>query len=68
MSRRWRAELDTKMLALNQLREQLDGCIGCGCLSIHDCKLRNPLDTLSEQGSGARLLLLPRSVDTAQAE
>lgn len=41
---------------LTRLREQLDGCIGCGCLSLGVCPLRNPGDKLSEQGPGPRLL------------
>lgn len=56
MSRLWRAELDERILQLTRLRDQLDGCIGCGCLSIKACKLRNPLDELSDQGSGPQLL------------
>ncbi len=38
------------------LRDELDGCIGCGCLSRSDCPLRNPGDRLGEEGTGARLL------------
>ena len=38
------------------LRDQLDGCIGCGCLSLTACPLRNPDDALAAQGPGARLL------------
>ncbi|MEH6437376.1 redox-sensitive transcriptional activator SoxR [Massilia sp. DD77] len=56
MSSLWRHELDERILQLTRLRDQLDGCIGCGCLSIEACRLRNPLDTLSDQGSGPRLL------------
>ena len=52
----WRAELDERIVRLSKLRDELDGCIGCGCLSIDSCPLRNPLDTLADQGSGARLL------------
>jgi hypothetical protein len=37
-------------------RDQLDGCIGCGCLSMQECPLRNPLDALGAEGPGARLL------------
>ena len=43
-------------LKLTALRDQLDGCIGCGCLSRRDCPLRNPGDKLGEEGTGARLL------------
>jgi MerR family redox-sensitive transcriptional activator SoxR len=56
MSLRWRAELDARIRRLIQLRDELDGCIGCGCLSVQSCPLRNPLDVLSEQGPGPRLL------------
>jgi MerR family redox-sensitive transcriptional activator SoxR len=56
MSRLWRAELDARIIQLTRLRDELDGCIGCGCLSMKVCKLRNPLDELSDQGSGPQLL------------
>ena len=56
LSSLWRRELDERIAQLTRLRDQLDDCIGCGCLSIDACKLRNPLDALSEQGSGARRL------------
>lgn len=41
---------------LTGLRDQLSDCIGCGCLSIDACRLRNPWDGLGEEGPGARLL------------
>ena len=53
----WRSDLDSRIRALTQLRDQLDGCIGCGCLSMTACPLRNPGDRLSELGSGPQLLL-----------
>ena len=56
LSARWRAELDDRIEKLQQLRNQLSTCIGCGCLSLKDCPLRNPFDNLSEQGPGPRLL------------
>jgi MerR family redox-sensitive transcriptional activator SoxR len=56
MSAGWRGELDQRIQRLTALRDQLDGCIGCGCLSIKTCPLRNPGDELSRQGPGARLL------------
>jgi MerR family transcriptional regulator, redox-sensitive transcriptional activator SoxR len=56
LSATWRAELDDRIGKLQQLRNQLTSCIGCGCLSLKDCPLRNPLDNLSEQGPGPRLL------------
>jgi MerR family transcriptional regulator, redox-sensitive transcriptional activator SoxR len=56
LSAHWRDDLDQRIRRLTQLRDQLDDCIGCGCLSIKTCPLRNPGDELSEQGPGPRLL------------
>ena len=56
MSSRWRDRLDARIEALTRLRDDLDGCIGCGCLSVKACPLRNPQDVLGEDGPGARLL------------
>jgi len=41
---------------LVRLRDHLDNCIGCGCLSLENCPLRNPWDVLAEEGPGPRLL------------
>ena len=59
LSSQWREELDRRISTLVALRDDLDGCIGCGCLSRSDCPLRNPDDRLGEQGTGARLLEEP---------
>jgi MerR family redox-sensitive transcriptional activator SoxR len=56
LSARWRAQLSDRIERLTRLRDQLDGCIGCGCLSVDSCPLRNPGDYLAQQGPGARLL------------
>jgi MerR family transcriptional regulator, redox-sensitive transcriptional activator SoxR len=56
LSAQWRADLDDRIGRLTRIRDQLDGCIGCGCLSLEVCPLRNPWDKLSEQGPGPRLL------------
>jgi MerR family redox-sensitive transcriptional activator SoxR len=56
LSAAWKADLDDRITHLTQLRDQLSSCIGCGCLSINDCPLRNPCDELGEQGAGPRLL------------
>lgn len=56
LSARWKAELDDRIDKLTRLRDQLEDCIGCGCLSIKACRLRNPWDELAEQGPGPRLL------------
>jgi MerR family redox-sensitive transcriptional activator SoxR len=56
LSARWKTELNDRIARLTQLRDQLDGCIGCGCLSMKACPLRNPWDELAAQGPGPRLL------------
>jgi len=54
LSARWRTELDDRIAALHHLRDDLGGCIGCGCLSLTQCRLLNPGDALGESGSGPR--------------
>lgn len=56
LSGRWHAELDDRITKLTELRDHLTGCIGCGCLSMKACPLRNPFDELAEQGPGPQLL------------
>lgn len=56
LTERWREELDRRIATLTRLKDDLDGCIGCGCLSMADCPLRNPDDRLGERGTGAILL------------
>ena len=52
-----RAVLDGKIVQLERTRDRLDGCIGCGCLSLANCAIYNPDDRLSAQGPGPRQLL-----------
>lgn len=52
----WRNELSERIALLTNLRDNLTGCIGCGCLSVKDCPLANPDDALSALGSGPHLL------------
>ena len=56
LSSAWKAELERRIDRLTRLRDHLDSCIGCGCLSVRDCPLHNPLDRLGEEGPGPRLL------------
>ena len=56
LSAGWKAELNDRITRLTRLRDQLDGCIGCGCLTLGVCPLRNPWDQLSRLGPGPRLL------------
>ena len=56
LSESWQARLDEQIVALQDLRDGLTGCIGCGCLSLRSCRLSNPGDTAAAQGPGARYL------------
>ncbi|TCV74386.1 MerR family redox-sensitive transcriptional activator SoxR [Neorhizobium sp. R1-B] len=56
LSETWKRQLDERIAGLTALRDQLSGCIGCGCLSMQDCPLRNPHDVLGETGPGPILL------------
>jgi len=57
MSKSIKAELDQKITALERMRDTLDGCIGCGCLSLKRCALYNADDKVSVKGAGPRILL-----------
>jgi len=52
LSRSWRPRLDHQIAVLQRLRDQLTGCIGCGCLSLTACKLHNPDDIAAARGRG----------------
>jgi MerR family redox-sensitive transcriptional activator SoxR len=54
MSASWRPLLQQRIAELEQVRDNLDGCVGCGCLSMQQCSLYNTQDWLSTTGSGAR--------------
>ncbi|HXT50867.1 MAG TPA: redox-sensitive transcriptional activator SoxR [Thermoanaerobaculia bacterium] len=56
LSRGWRKRLDRRIDALVALRDGLDSCIGCGCLSLRVCALSNPLDRAATAGPGASYL------------
>jgi MerR family redox-sensitive transcriptional activator SoxR len=57
LSASWRPLLDERIALLMALRDQLDRCIGCGCLSLERCKLSNPGDRAARLGPGAQYLL-----------
>jgi MerR family transcriptional regulator, redox-sensitive transcriptional activator SoxR len=57
LSANWRDLLSERIAQLTRLRDDLTGCIGCGCLSLDQCPLRNSDDRLASEGAGARLLL-----------
>jgi MerR family redox-sensitive transcriptional activator SoxR len=54
LSATWRAALSERIERLERLRDNLDDCIGCGCLSLDRCALANPDDALAASGPGAR--------------
>jgi MerR family redox-sensitive transcriptional activator SoxR len=56
LSRTWRADLDARIDQLQRLRDDLDGCIGCGCLSLKSCALYNADDRLADRGPGPHRL------------
>lgn len=61
----WRPRLDDQIAVLTRLRDQLDECIGCGCLSLASCGIWNPDDVAASLGSGARYLLSDERPDRA---
>ena len=56
ISRTVRERIEAQIAALEKVREDLDGCIGCGCLSLKKCALYNADDRWGESGSGPRVL------------
>lgn len=65
ISERLRSTLDERIAILEQTRDRLDGCIGCGCLSLDNCALYNPGDRAARAGPGPRFLLGDRAADFA---
>ncbi len=63
LSSSWRSRLDEQIALLERLRDDLDSCIGCGCLSLERCALYNPGDAAARLGTGPRYLLGDTSDD-----
>jgi MerR family redox-sensitive transcriptional activator SoxR len=63
ISLRVRGALDAKIAMLEKTRDLLDGCIGCGCLSLDRCALYNPGDRAARAGAGPRFLMGNRAAD-----
>jgi MerR family redox-sensitive transcriptional activator SoxR len=57
LSKSWRPRIDAHIAMLERLRDRLDGCIGCGCLSLQSCRLLNPGDEAARLGPGPRYVL-----------
>jgi MerR family transcriptional regulator, redox-sensitive transcriptional activator SoxR len=63
VARAWRQRIDDEIEQLRTLRDNLTGCIGCGCLSLRSCEIYNPDDAAGQRGAGARYLLGDSSAD-----
>jgi MerR family redox-sensitive transcriptional activator SoxR len=57
LSTSWRPRIEAQIGMLERLRDRLDGCIGCGCLSLRACQLLNPGDGAADRGPGPRYVL-----------
>lgn len=57
LSASWRPRLDAQIAMLERLRDRLDSCIGCGCLSLKKCSILNPGDIAAERGPGPRYII-----------
>jgi MerR family redox-sensitive transcriptional activator SoxR len=57
LASRWLPRIEQRIAELELLRDRLDGCIGCGCLSLDTCELYNVGDRAARRGAGARYLL-----------
>ncbi len=68
LSQTFAAEIDSRIASLAQLRDQLDGCIGCGCLSLARCAIYNRADGAAGLGAGPRYLLGDSAADVVQLE
>lgn len=63
ISRRLATRIEERIAQLKQMRQNLNGCIGCGCLSLKKCALYNPDDAIAVKGAGPRYLMGDRSSD-----
>lgn len=57
LSTSWRPRIDAQIRMLERLRDRLDSCIGCGCLSLKVCRLMNPGDEVASHGPGPRYVI-----------
>ncbi len=57
ISKHFRKQLDARIGLMTRMRDRLDGCIGCGCLSLSNCALYNPQDRVARQGAGPRHII-----------
>jgi len=67
LSTTFRSHLDQRIETLVKLRDNLDGCIGCGCLSLPNCALYNPEDRAAKRGAGPRYLMGDRPENSSRS-
>ncbi|MCG7534228.1 redox-sensitive transcriptional activator SoxR [Pseudoalteromonas sp. OOF1S-7] len=67
MSSVWRAQLDEKIAYMERVRSMVDGCIGCGCLSMSRCPMYNPDDVVAQAGNGAVLIDNPEQASAVKS-
>ncbi|RZM71847.1 redox-sensitive transcriptional activator SoxR [Pseudoalteromonas rubra] len=67
MSGLWRAQLDEKIAYMQRVRTMVDGCIGCGCLSMSRCPMYNPDDVVAKAGNGAVLIDNPEQASAVKS-
>jgi MerR family transcriptional regulator, redox-sensitive transcriptional activator SoxR len=65
LSSAWKDRLDQQIAELENLRDELTSCIGCGCLSLKSCAIFNPQDAIADRGSGARYLMGDERIEPA---
>lgn len=68
LSEHWQSELDARILALENLRGKLGGCIGCGCLSLAECGFVNPDDQIAGRSPGARAFDVPPKASSPSSD
>lgn len=56
LSRAWQKQLNARIAYMERLRDSLNGCIGCGCMSLKNCPIHNPDDEMSLKGNGPVIL------------
>lgn len=66
LSRQFSRDINARITALEQLRDTLTGCMGCGCLSLGKCGLYNPADGAQKLGTGPRYLMGDRAADVME--
>ena len=62
ITRHWRVRLNEQIAALERLRDGLDSCIGCGCLSLKRCAISNPRDVAARSSNAPGAVYLPAAL------